>query len=1213
MTLPKFLQKYKQEAKTYLEKGLVRDIEFSGPTYQVQVYDPSTKKEEWAFLQLDPKGWIQDSFCSCEEGDKCIHLATAYLRVFNNGDLPLHERFQRSLWNKLCFLFTEHCGDDPSLIQEIDPDHYVYKNETGDTLFFVKTKNQKSQKRLWNMLFNRTRQTEENSLKFSNLSEDEIALWRQGRPNFELKYELSFWNDLAKWLFLMQDEGTRYSISFRYSEKEIPNEIIIKFPSLEVGFTLAEANLSFIIPALATVKSPLSIHQVGQESMQKITYDKVHGELLIKRDGMAPVKEEKGVTLNDWVFVPGDGFYSRTEGGGLQQSRLSGEMIAKALTEQYGLIKSRLEHARLHLDPVHVSYDIRFDDQWNFHIAAYLFAPGDLSTQFSKLYGDWAYLEDDGFYPVEGLMFDAIETVIPVNKVSSFVREQRTWLGHHTGFETHITGIETQLTYLLSPQGVLRFIRKVAFEESSQEIKDFGEWVYVKGEGFFSKTGPSIPSAISHGMVISSDQVPLFIHQHHEELQLIPGFFSSTSPIEKGGVRVEVKEDQSIEISPEYKIFENCRNKSIRFFDDFVYVEGEGFHELSGSARLPEPFRHLVHIPEDKTPDFVSTELNIIKQFVSYLDPRLVTHPKLELKAKSIVLEDDKYQLRMDYFTEAGQVKFINLWRAIQGKKPFLFSEAGLIDLKDSRFHPLRFIVKKQVDLKSNIVKLSTMELLRLLAFEKVDVQEGKELIDDLMQGGISSQPNLTGMGGTLRPYQINGVHWLWHLFQHNLSGLLCDDMGLGKTHQAMALLSAVRNRQQAPSKFLIICPTSVIYHWEEKLLRYLPELRVCTFHGTGRTLEEHEVLLTSYGIWRREHKFLSQFNFDVAVFDEIQSAKNPGSILFNSLMSVKSKMKLGLTGTPIENRLHDVKALFDIVLPNYMPSESEFKALFVTPIERDRDKARQGLLSRFIKPFIIRRKKSEVLFDLPEKVEEIAHCDLSYDQANLYNEVLIQMREGIVRDLKEGVVSYIHIFAVLSALKQICNHPAAYLKKPEEYKNFTSGKWDLFVELLNEARESQQKVVIFSQYLSMLDIMEAHLDENNIEFATIRGSTLDRGKQVERFNKDPKCEVFLGSLQAAGWGIDLTAASVVIHYDRWWNAAREDQATDRVHRIGQTRGVQVFKLVTKNTFEERIDNLIEQKGKLMEDVIGFDDHQFVKKFSQEEILQLLQEVKIND
>ncbi|MFQ5729151.1 MAG: DEAD/DEAH box helicase [Waddliaceae bacterium] len=196
-----------------------------------------------------------------------------------------------------------------------------------------------------------------------------------------------------------------------------------------------------------------------------------------------------------------------------------------------------------------------------------------------------------------------------------------------------------------------------------------------------------------------------------------------------------------------------------------------------------------------------------------------------------------------------------------------------------------------------------------------------------------------------------------------------------------------------------------------------------------------------------------------------------------------------------------------------------------------------------------------------------------------------------------------------MSSLKQICNHPAAYLKNPLSYPNYRSGKWDLFVELLNEALESGQKVVVFSQYLRMLDIIEQHLHENTIEYATIRGSTLNRGEQIRRFNKDPSCEVFLGSLQAAGLGIDLTAGSVVIHYDRWWNAAREDQATDRVHRIGQTRGVQVFKLVTKGTFEERIDEMILQKGKLMEEVVGVDDHRFLKHFERDELLQLLKDI----
>lgn len=198
----------------------------------------------------------------------------------------------------------------------------------------------------------------------------------------------------------------------------------------------------------------------------------------------------------------------------------------------------------------------------------------------------------------------------------------------------------------------------------------------------------------------------------------------------------------------------------------------------------------------------------------------------------------------------------------------------------------------------------------------------------------------------------------------------------------------------------------------------------------------------------------------------------------------------------------------------------------------------------------------------------------------------------------------------MLSNLKQICNHPAVYYKDAKNFERYDSGKWNLFVELLNEARESQQKVVVFSQYLLMLDIIEHYLKKNGINFAGIRGSTTNRGEEIKRFNNDPTCEVFVGSLQATGLGVDLTSASIVIHYDRWWNAAREDQATDRVHRIGQKRGVQVFKLVTKNTFEEKIDSLILKKGKLMEEVVGTDDHQFVKTFTRSELEDLLDYVE---
>ncbi|MBP7075183.1 MAG: DEAD/DEAH box helicase, partial [Rhabdochlamydiaceae bacterium] len=317
----------------------------------------------------------------------------------------------------------------------------------------------------------------------------------------------------------------------------------------------------------------------------------------------------------------------------------------------------------------------------------------------------------------------------------------------------------------------------------------------------------------------------------------------------------------------------------------------------------------------------------------------------------------------------------------------------------------------------------------------------------------------------------------------------------------------------------------------------------------------------------------------------------------------------IGLTGTPIENNLLELKALFDVVLPGYMPTETVYKELFVNPIEKQQDQERKKLLSRLIEPFLLRRKKSEVLLELPEKVETISYAPLSDEQKKLYQEVFDASREELYKELNDSSkpVPYMHVFALLTKLKQICDHPALYLNQVADYTHHTSGKWDLFTELLQETRASGQKLVVFSQYLGMLDIIESYLQSEKIGYSSIRGSTRDRKEQVMRFRDDPKCEVFVGSLQAAGVGIDLISASVVIHYDRWWNPAKENQATDRVHRMGQSRGVQVFKLVTRGTLEEHIHRLIEKKLTLIEDVIGYDDQSELKTLSRDDLIQLLQ------
>jgi SNF2 family DNA or RNA helicase len=255
-----------------------------------------------------------------------------------------------------------------------------------------------------------------------------------------------------------------------------------------------------------------------------------------------------------------------------------------------------------------------------------------------------------------------------------------------------------------------------------------------------------------------------------------------------------------------------------------------------------------------------------------------------------------------------------------------------------------------------------------------------------------------------------------------------------------------------------------------------------------------------------------------------------------------------------------------------------------------------------------MRRKKSEVLLELPEKIEEISYCDLSDEQMDLYRQVYLKQKKSLFRELEDQSkpVPYLHVFALLSALKQVCDHPCLITKQFENFQKHRSGKWDLFIELLQEVRDSGQKLVVFSQYLDMLNMIESYLTENKIGFSGIRGSTRNRKAQLEQFRDDPQREVFVASLQAAGVGVDLVSASVVIHYDRWWNPARENQATDRVHRIGQNRGVQVFKLVSKGTVEEHIHRLIEKKAALMEGVIGYDDQDQLKGLDRQELLELL-------
>lgn len=1238
MQLPSNLSSFQQDAEASLKGKLVKDIEFSGSTYQVLVEDLYRHEDYWVFLQLEENDKIRDGFCSCEDGHNlngCLHLAVAYLSLFNGHESPLHFRFEKSLWNQLCHLYEERLGSNIGNLICLKPGHYAKQSVSEKLVFTIRSLGTSSTQILEGILHERLRETEETSLKFSNLSSEEIVLWREGRPPSQLRYDLSYWSDLAKWLMKMQEEGVPYKITFEYSKRNLPNWIQINFEGLEIGFYLSEANLPAVIPALGTVKCPLEVNEKFGQGISSIIYDKKKGVLHIcpktganSQNEINDIIKKDGISIGGWTYVPMVGFYADEPQNLLLQPNLEGQALSDALTEHGSLIAKFLNNAIIHHHSITVSYQLSFDSKWNLHIKSFLFEPGDLSLGDSRLFGNWAYLESDGFYSVEDKHFDEIDFVVPVAKVSDFVSQNRTWMNNQEGFHTHIKSLEYQINYQLSENNRLTFYRTLSKDEDDLHLHDFGSWVYLKGHGFYSKRGSSFNFLFKTGFSLAPEQIPIFIKMNRDELELIPNFFNLICPLTKLGLKVELTGSANIRISPVYESAPAFKENPIYFFDEFVFVNGHGFYELSASMRLPEKYRSPVELTGEEVENFLANEVKNLADYIEKIDQRLMPPEKIQLVASSIENAPEQgrgwYFFRFHYQTENGLISVIELYKKMIRKKKsgYVFFEEGRIDLLDARYDWLRLLNKDRINKANDTIILSTLEFMRLNAFDPLQLlkktdESTSQLYEGLIKFKAPDEPNIGGLVSHLRPYQDLGVRWLWFLYTQRLSGLLCDDMGLGKTHQAMALLASVENfffkfAEGHAFHFLIVCPTSVIYHWQEKLEKFLPGKRVCTFYGSKRSLEDsvsYDILLTSYGVLRNEKEQLSKLNFEIAVFDEIQVAKNQFSQVYSALSSIKAVMKLGLTGTPIENHLRELKSLFDIVLPGYMPSEANYREFFVKPIEKAHNQKRRSLLHRLITPFTLRRKKEDVLKDLPEKIEEVAYCDLLSDQQKLYSEVLEQRRRHLVEELKNesAPIPYMHIFALLSSLKQICDHPAVFHKTPYDYELYHSGKWVLFKELLREARESQQKVVVFSQYLGMLDIIQNYLSEQHIGFSSLRGSTTDRREQIYAFQHDSECEVFVGSLQASGLGIDLTAASVVIHYDRWWNAARENQATDRVYRIGQKRGVQVFKLVTKGTFEEKIDAMILRKGQLMEDVVGVDDQNTLKKFSRDELLSLLE------
>jgi len=1226
MATNNYLQKYEKKARALIDDKKIKEVIFSKNTYEVEVVHE--KKSYWPFLQISNEGALKDAFCTCKQSEKeqgCLHLAAAYYFI-NAHHKPLHELFKEHLFYKLTDLAAKRYGYDTSILSKRGASYQIALDKKQKA-FVLHARNQKGAKKLKELITKRVKETEETSLKFSNLSMEEISLYRQGKPSASLSYELSFWSDLAKWLFLLQNDEQKIKVTFS-NEDPFPTEVSIQSPPIEVSFHIFKEDWQDLIPSLNTVDGNIKSHDFIENTIEKMVFDSQNKSLQIVHK-VLPLefsKEKEYPHIASCYFVKGDGFYCHSPDCIFEKDKIEANEIAYALDHYGERIAHHLQGASIHTTKHHVQYNLYFDPDENFHIESYLFELGDIKRE--NLFGSWLFIPQKGFFLLDNPDVQE-QQIIPKTQMSLFIEKNRKWLGKFDAFQVHIGSLQMQLTYKFDGE-FLCFDTTVSLSNKENTVIDLDEWLYIDNRGFYLKKSPLGTSMVYPGQCVGVDKISSFIDEHYDELEQILHFFTSEEPVKDMGLTISLDETQHIEVDPQILLNPSYHREDLIFLDHYVYIKSKGFHLLQSQLQLPRKFAKAQRIAKEEELYFLKFELGNLKKFALHIDPKLKNPRYIELFVRNISQETLRgrvtYLIDFVYRTDIGVVPMYEIWEALHKNKNYLFTEAGLIDLQPDRYSWLLQIKKRKIHRTKKWLRMNVIDWIRLIAFEKVvlppgDSKENRRIlrtVKKLESLEADREIKLESLKATLRPYQETGVQWLWNLTSHGLSCLLCDEMGLGKTHQAMALIASLSHYDEMKkNKYLIVCPTSVIYHWQELLKQFLPSVDVYVYHGFERDIDtfaaKHQILLTSYGILRLEKKKICLFSFELAVFDEMQMAKNIFSKTHHAMRQINARVRLGLTGTPIENYLHELKALFDIILPHYLPSDAVFKEFFVNPIEKEQDEQKKLMLQALIKPFILRRKKQEVLKELPEKMEEIAICDLSDEQKKLYNQVIEEYRQSMINPFTQNnsQVSYAHIFALLTKLKQVCDHPSLFYQDAKNWQKYSSGKWDLFVELLKEAHESGQKVVVFSQYLEMIAIIESYLKKQHIGYAMIKGATKDRAQQIKRFKEDPACQVFIGSLLAAGVGINLSSASVVIHYDRWWNPAKENQATDRVHRIGQTRGVQVFKLVTKDTIEERIHALIDRKKGLIEETLGKDDSEQIKTLTKEELLAALQTIPI--
>jgi SNF2 family DNA or RNA helicase len=540
----------------------------------------------------------------------------------------------------------------------------------------------------------------------------------------------------------------------------------------------------------------------------------------------------------------------------------------------------------------------------------------------------------------------------------------------------------------------------------------------------------------------------------------------------------------------------------------------------------------------------------------------------------------DWFEFSQNTTIDGQEMSFSEITRLLVENQGYIKTSRGYVKVSEESQKELKTLNSFQAfTRKKSFNMLEFLPLLGITSVEGTDTNSN-QFIENFQNFHRTENTLGNDFEGELRDYQTYGVKWLSFLNQYQFGGILADDMGLGKTVQTIAFTTSID--QTAP--YLIIGPTNVIYNWEKEIEKFTKRKKTIVYGGNQREkllpeLAKSNYVVTSFGILKNDIDLLKNIPFEAIFIDEAQHIKNPKTQVSKAVKLLNAKFRIAMTGTPIENYIQDLWNIFDFAMPNYLGNYAQFESS-IKSNQMDHIKTR-------IKPFILRREKREVLDSLPEKTEIIVKCDMNSRQEKLYQTVLDAAKKGI--KTAKGKQERLSIFTALLKLRQVCIHPQ--LLKEVGASNIESTKFDLAKEKITELIDEGHKIVMFSQFTGMLDIMNTWTDEKSFYTERIDGSVSAKARMdaVDRFQESEQAGLFLISLKAGGVGLNLTAADYVIHLDPWWNPAIESQATDRVHRMGQKNKVIVYKLITSGTIEEKIQALQESKKQLLSEIIDID------------------------